>query len=77
MQPAASLEIPARGRLEMGPGGAHVMLESPAEPLRAGSALAVELHFARRGRVTALASIVPYAQLDSVLTLARSALRAR
>ena len=76
MQRVAFLEIPARGRLEMRPGGAHVMLEA-TQPLRPGTAAAVELHFARRGRVTALATIVGYAQLDSVLALSRSALSAR
>jgi len=76
MQRVAFIEIPARGRLEMRPGGAHVMLEA-TQPLRPGTAAAVELHFARRGRVTALATIVGYAQLDSVLALARSALGPR
>jgi protein SCO1 len=76
MQRVAAIEIPARSRLEMRPGGLHVMLEA-AQPLKPGSAAAVELHFARRGRVTALASIVGHAQLDSVLALARSALDAR
>lgn len=77
MQRVASLEIPARARLEMRPGGVHVMLEGGATPLAPGSSAAVELHFARRGRITALGSIVTYAQLDSVLSLARSALETR
>jgi cytochrome oxidase Cu insertion factor (SCO1/SenC/PrrC family)/copper(I)-binding protein len=74
MQALPSVEIPASGRLEMRPGAVHVMLESAPEPMRPGSAAAVELFFARRGRVTAIASIVSYAQLDSVLALARTSL---
>lgn len=74
MQLVPTVAIPASGRLEMRPGGVHVMLESPPEPMRPGTSAAVELYFARRGRVTALASIVTYAQLDSVLALARSSL---
>jgi copper(I)-binding protein len=58
----------------MRPGGMHVMLEGAPDAMRAGSAAAVELHFARRGRITALASIVTYAQLDSVLTRSRATL---
>jgi protein SCO1/2 len=74
MQTLPFLEIPASGRLEMRPGGVHVMLDSAPEPMQPGSAAAVELYFARRGRLTAIASIVTYAQLDSVLALARSSL---
>jgi cytochrome oxidase Cu insertion factor (SCO1/SenC/PrrC family)/copper(I)-binding protein len=77
MQRVASLEIPARARLEMRPGGVHVMLEGGGVPLAPGSSAAVELHFARRGRITALGSVVTYAQLDSVLSLARAALETR
>jgi protein SCO1/2 len=74
MQSIAFVEIPAGGTLEMRPGGIHIMLEGAPDAMQAGSAAAVELHFARRGRVTALASIVTYAQLDSVLALSRAAL---
>ncbi|MEW5915208.1 MAG: copper chaperone PCu(A)C, partial [Gemmatimonadota bacterium] len=74
MQSISFVEVPAGGMLEMRPGGIHVMLEGAPETMRAGSAAAVELHFARRGRVTALASIVTYAQLDSVLALSRATL---
>jgi protein SCO1/2 len=77
MERVAAIEIPARGRLEMGPGGSHVMLEAAGEPLRPSTAAAVEIHFARRGRVTAVATIVGYAQLDSVLALSRAAIGAR
>jgi copper(I)-binding protein len=74
MQAVPWVEIPAGERLEMRPGGTHVMLEAASEPFRAGTAAAVELYFTRRGRVTALASVVSYAQLDSVLALARASL---
>lgn len=67
------LEIPPRSRFDMQPGGAHVMLEGSSQPLVAGHAAVVELHLARRGRVTIPATVVTYAQLDSVLALARSA----
>ncbi|MGQ0642149.1 MAG: SCO family protein [Gemmatimonadaceae bacterium] len=77
MRPVESLEIPAAGRLEMRPGAAHVMLDGASRLLAPGTGAAVELHFARRGRITALASVVTYAQLDSVLALARAALNTR
>lgn len=77
MQNVPWLEIPPRSRFDMRPGGPHVMLEAASQPLVAGHAAVVELHFARRGRVTVPATIVTYAQLDSVLALARSAFGAR
>jgi len=77
MQNVQWLEIPPRSRFDMRPGGAHVMLEAASHPLIAGHAAVVELHLARRGRVTVPATVVTYAQLDSVLALARSSFGAR
>ncbi len=77
MQHVSWLEIPARSRFDMRPGGAHVMLDAGSQRIEAGHAAVVELHFARRGRVTVPATVVTYAQLDSVLALARSAFGAR
>lgn len=77
MQNVPWLEIPPRSRFDMQPGGAHVMLEAASQPLVAGHAAVVELHLARRGRLTIPATVVTYAQLDSVLSLARSSFGAR
>lgn len=77
MQSVPWLEIPPHSRFDMQPGGTHVMLEGASQPLMAGHAAVVELHFARSGRVTIPATVVTYAQLDSVLALARSAFGAR
>jgi cytochrome oxidase Cu insertion factor (SCO1/SenC/PrrC family)/copper(I)-binding protein len=74
MQRVAWLEIPAKSRLEMQPGGTHAMLAAGSQPLTPGHTTAVELHLARGGRMTIPAAVVTYAQLDSVLALVRSAL---
>lgn len=77
MQNVPWLEIPPRSLFQMQPGGAHVMVQAASQPLVAGHAAVVELHLARTGRVTIPATVVTYAQLDSVLALARSSFDAR
>lgn len=51
MKPAGPLEVPAGGRLELKPGGLHVMLMKLTEPLVKGETLSLELVFERAGRV--------------------------
>lgn len=43
------LEIPAGEKVRLEPGGAHVMIENLAEPLRAGETLQLTFRFARSG----------------------------
>ena len=53
------LNVPAQGILELAPGGYHLMLFEPAQPVRAGQRVALTLH-ARDGR-----SIVVEAEVRS------------
>lgn len=55
------LEIPARARVELKPGGTHIMLEGLSRPLRAGQIVDVALRFARSGRRPVAVRVVPAA----------------
>jgi len=48
---AEGVEIPAGGSVELAPSGTHLMLMQVREPLKAGTTVPVELHFARAGKV--------------------------
>jgi hypothetical protein len=52
MKTAHTLEIPAMGRLEMKPGGYHIMLIGLRAPLRQGEEIEITLTFERAGQVT-------------------------
>ncbi len=45
MRPVDSFEIPAQGRLELKPGGKHIMLEQLKRPLKAGEKIPLRLKF--------------------------------
>jgi copper(I)-binding protein len=45
MTPLTGVDIPARGRLQMEPGGAHVMLIELQRPMSPGDSLPLRLHF--------------------------------
>lgn len=77
MDQARAVVVPAGGRLVMAPGGVHVMLQARERRLTPGSSLPVEVALARRGKVIVPATIVTYAQLDSVLALARASFQPR
>ncbi|MCG3154305.1 MAG: hypothetical protein DKINENOH_00899 [bacterium] len=58
MQPVTNgLEIPARGRLELSPGGHHVMLMNLKRGLAPGDSIAVQLEFERSGVRTVFSHI--------------------
>ena len=46
------LTIPAKGAVDLGPGGYHLMLTNPASPLTAGGSVALTLRFEHAGSVT-------------------------
>jgi copper(I)-binding protein len=46
------LDIPAKGAVDLGPGGYHLMLTDPASPLLAGGSVALTLRFEHAGTVT-------------------------
>lgn len=46
-----ALEVPAGGRLELAPGGLHMMLMAPVTPPRAGERVALELRCGEASRV--------------------------
>lgn len=52
MNEVASLAVPANGRLELKPGGAHLMFLGTKAPLKAGTDVPVTLRFRRAGTVT-------------------------
>ena len=58
------LEIPARARVELKPGGTHIMLEGLNRSLRAGQTVDVELRFARSVRRPVAVRVVPAAAED-------------
>ena len=58
MDKVASLAVPARGRLELKPGGAHVMFLGLKQPLKAGTDVPVTLRFRRAGEVTTMFHVV-------------------
>jgi copper(I)-binding protein len=46
------IEIPAGGRVDLSPGGTHLMLLGLSKPLAAGDTLPLTLAFAKAGKVT-------------------------
>lgn len=53
MRPVAGgIEVPARGRVELKPGGYHIMLMGLRRPLMAGERFPVVLQFERSGTLT-------------------------
>jgi copper(I)-binding protein len=52
MREVQGYEIPANGRFELKPGGAHLMLVDLRQPLKEGDSVPVTLKFERAGEVT-------------------------
>jgi hypothetical protein len=52
MRPLPRFEVPAGGRLEMKPGGPHIMLLGLTRDLKPGDTVAVTLIFEKAGRMT-------------------------
>ena len=53
MREVKSLDVPARGALELKPGGAHLMFVDIARPLKEGDKVPVTLRFEKAGEVKA------------------------
>jgi len=51
MKPAGELEVPAGGRVELKPGGLHIMLMKLKEPLVEGESVTIDLVFEQAGPV--------------------------
>jgi len=51
MRPASALEIPPGGKLELKPGGYHVMLLDLKQPLKAGDKFPLTLTFQNAGSI--------------------------
>jgi copper(I)-binding protein len=59
MLPVARLEIPANGRIDLEPGGRHLMLYNPSRPLRAGDTTTLTIHLADGSDVRLSVPVVP------------------
>ena len=59
MRAASDVPVPARGRVELAPGGLHLMLVDPAPPLKAGERVPVTLTFERAGAVEVQVAVEP------------------
>jgi len=53
MREVPGYEVPGRGRVELKPGGAHLMLVDIKRPFKAGEKIPVTLRFERAGEVKA------------------------
>jgi copper(I)-binding protein len=58
MQPVAQLEIPASGSITLEPGGLHLMLFNPRQPLQAGDTVTLILSHSDGACVTLSAPVV-------------------
>jgi len=58
------LAVPPGGRLELAPGGNHVMLMGLDGRIAPGDRLAVELEFEGAGRVVVEAPVIPYSEVE-------------
>src|SRR3546814_13723898 len=58
MAPAGPIEIPAGGRLEMEPGGYHIMLMALKRAVKKGETLTLALHFSDGTEIKAAATVM-------------------
>lgn len=59
MRPLEALDIPAKGTVELKPGGTHVMLMGLRQSLQAGAALELDLKFQKTGERKVMAEVRP------------------
>ena len=57
MRPVKRIEVPAGGKVEMKPGGFHIMLLGLKHELKAGQAINVTLQFQKAGKISVKADI--------------------
>jgi hypothetical protein len=65
MRPVADLAVPADGKVTFAPGGLHVMVEDPTQPLVAGVTFPLTLTFAKAGAVTTTVKVVAAGTADT------------
>lgn len=58
MQPVDGIDVPAKGTVELKPGGLHIMLIGLTRDLNPGDTIEVELHFEQAGHVHVEATVV-------------------
>lgn len=71
MRAREALELPAAGRVQLRPGGLHVMIEDLTRPLSVGDTVTFSLRFARSGPMNSEARVVAYADLLDILDSGR------
>ena len=59
MRQVADVRIPARGRVDLAPGGLHLMMVDPSPALRAGERVPLTLTFERAGAVAVEVEVEP------------------
>ena len=59
MEPVNAVPIPAGGKLDMKPGGFHVMIMQLSRPLKAGETLPLVFKFEKQGAVKVEAKVAP------------------
>lgn len=57
MMPVEQINIPAKGRVRLEPGGYHLMLTGLSEALKVGDTVTLTLHFERAGDVVVQAEV--------------------
>ncbi|HEY6057759.1 MAG TPA: copper chaperone PCu(A)C [Candidatus Limnocylindrales bacterium] len=57
MRPVATIVVPAHGRVQLQPGGYHLMLEGPTGAISAGQSVDITLTFEHAGSVTVKATV--------------------
>lgn len=59
MRAIARVDVPAHGRVDLAPGGVHVMIVDPKAPLRAGERFPLTLTFERAGAIDVELDVKP------------------
>ena len=57
MRSVSSLDVPANGKLELKPGGLHVMVMGLKQPLATGSSFPLEVKFQKSGEIPVEAAV--------------------
>lgn len=63
MHAAEAVPVPARGALQLRPGGLHLMLQGLTARPRAGDTIRVTLQFAQAGAIEVRAPVISYAEV--------------
>ncbi len=57
MSPVSNIEVPANGKMELKPGGFHMMLINLTRPLKTGDKVQLTLNFEKAGRIPVMAEV--------------------